>query len=461
MQANLSIAAGVAGEALIAWEDSRNGNPKKEIWAQCMEANGDPRWAVDGVAVAQNGTDLQNPTIIPNGSDSCAVVWEDHDPSLTQNPSVFCQKLALRPDGHTMWTPGPKQVADNSTSNNHQTEPCVVSDGGGGVIVAWNDTRNAQRNIYSQKLSGTDGSRAWVSEVPLRINNGAPASDISNIVDDWNGGAIVAWEDSRGIYAQRVAGSGIPQWADQGVALASGGANKFMPEITEDGQSGAIVSWADGRSIQYNVYAQRITFGGIAKWTANGVPVCTVTNAATPGVIHPYIASDVTGGGAVVTWHDNRTGGGNKVYAQRVSNDPPTLAGITPSQATPGGTLNTNISGTGFFNCSAYGPNYYPTAKLKNGSTIIWATNVAVLSETNIGCKFNLAGAPVGNYDLYVFNPDGQSASRAGAFTVSTGKPAITGLSSTTASPGDVLTITGTGFGAGRGGTGGGGVILQ
>jgi hypothetical protein len=458
VQANPSIAAGVAGEALITWEDSRNGNPKKEIFAQCIQANGSPRWTVDGVAVAQDHNDLQSPTIIPNSSVSCAVVYVDRWTGAPEYPRVLCQKLDLTLGARQWPTPGTAASMPVSTNVAPQNEPCTASDGGGGVIVAWNDARNSVRNIYAQRLSGIDGACMWGdSAVALRTGNGALGGSpaISRMTDDWNGGAIVAWEDTRGIYAQRVNSGGTPQWLAQGVGLSSG-ASKAMPEITMDGQAGAIVSWADGRTGQYNVYAQRITSGGAAKWTANGVPVCTVANAATAAEIHPYIASDITGGGATVTWHDSRGGpGSSKVYAQRVSNNAPGITGIAPWQA-PGGTLNANISGTGFFNATYYSGTAQPTAKLKSGSKIIWAYDMAVVSETSITCKFNLVGAPVGSYDLYVWNPDGQSSVKTGAFRISTGRPEITGLSSTTAAPGDLLTITGVDFGNTRGGAGAG-----
>ncbi len=449
-QGNLSVAADVAGEALVAWEDSRSGG--KDIYAQCMNADGSPRWNVDGMAVATDGTDLRNPTIIPNSSSSCAVVWEDWNASVR----VHCQKLELL-NGTLDWV-GSKEV---STDLAVQSNPCIAYDGGGGLIVAWNDDRSSSRNIYAQKLSGADGGLAWgVDAIALRTGNGNPAlgASVSKMTDDRSGGAIVAWEDTRGIYAQRVGGSGTVQWMTNGVAL-SAGASKAMPEITLDGQSGAIVSWADPRSgpAQYNVYAQRIGADGLVKWATNGVAVCAVADTAAATDIHPYIASDITGGGATVAWQDSRAGGGgSKVYAQRVSNDAPGVSGTYPVAGYDTNTCDVDISGTGFFSCTYYNGTYQPTAKLKKGSTVIWATDVNVIANTDIGCTFNLAGAPTGNYDVYVFNPDGQSAVRPAAFTVNPDKPSITGLSSTTAAPGDVLTITGTNFLDSRGGAGGG-----
>jgi len=48
------------------------------------------------------------------------------------------------------------------------------------------------------------------------------------------------------------------------------------------------------------------------------------------------------------------------------------------------------------------------------------ATNVVVVSATKITCTFDLSEKTPGQWDVVVTNPDGQSASLAGAFTITT-----------------------------------------
>jgi hypothetical protein len=91
----------------------------------------------------------------------------------------------------------------------------------------------------------------------------------------------------------------------------------------------------------------------------------------------------------------------------------PTVTSITPNAGTRGTTVSiTNLAGTGFWGT--------PTVKLKRtGSTDITATNVAVVSSAKITCRFALpANAAVGAWNLFVANPDSQSATRNGAFSV-------------------------------------------
>jgi hypothetical protein len=98
---------------------------------------------------------------------------------------------------------------------------------------------------------------------------------------------------------------------------------------------------------------------------------------------------------------------------------PPTVVSVTPSSATSGTTATiSDLKGTGFYGT--------PTVRLKkSGQPDITATNVSVASPSKITCRFNLAGAVTGTWDVFVQNPDGQSATRSGAFTVN--PPAVVG----------------------------------
>jgi hypothetical protein len=88
-------------------------------------------------------------------------------------------------------------------------------------------------------------------------------------VSDGAGGVLVAWEDDRtlsgrsrapssgpggDVYAQRLGPMGTPLWTVDGVVVGaapdevSGGpANQLYPAIISDGTGGAIVAWLDER----------------------------------------------------------------------------------------------------------------------------------------------------------------------------------------------------------------------
>ena len=98
----------------------------------------------------------------------------------------------------------------------------------------------------------------------------------------------------------------------------------------------------------------------------------------------------------------------------------PTLTAITPGAGSNAASLNiTNLAGTNFVSGS--------TVKLtKSGQADISATNVTVVSATQITCTLPISGAAAGAWNVVVTNPDTQSASLTNGFTVTAApSPAI------------------------------------
>jgi hypothetical protein len=127
----------------------------------------------------------------------------------------------------------------------------------------------------------------------------------------------VSWDDPRNanidVYAQRVNSAGSPQWTVNGVALCTATGNQYPSRIVSDGAGGAIVAWEDFRGASSDIYARRIGANGIAQWTANGNVVC----AAADGQASLTMVETGTGS-AILAWHDFRSGSSADIYAQRV-----------------------------------------------------------------------------------------------------------------------------------------------
>ena len=89
----------------------------------------------------------------------------------------------------------------------------------------------------------------------------------------------------------------------------------------------------------------------------------------------------------------------------------PTVTSITPNNALQHAIVDiTNLAGTGFIAGA--------TVRLENGTAVINATDVNVVSSTQITCKFNLGGVIVQKYDVVVKNPDAQEGRLTQGFTV-------------------------------------------
>jgi len=103
------------------------------------------------------------------------------------------------------------------------------------------------------------------------------------------------------------------------------------------------------------------------------------------------------------------------------SGSSPAISGISPTRGATNATVSVTITGN-YFQSGA-------TVKLlRAGDPLIQATGVTVSSATKIDCTFKLTGAEKGGYNVIVNNPDGQSGTLVGGFTVGESAPLITSI---------------------------------
>jgi hypothetical protein len=410
-----------SGGAIVTWLDYRSGS-QGEVYAQRVDTNGNPMWTANGVQLRGTGVanDANFPQITSDGSGGAIVTWEDRRDGEWD---IYVQRVDS--SGVPQWTANGVELRGTGVTDD-ASYPEITTDGSGGAIVTWRDRRTSPWSIYAQEVDSS-GTPQWTANgVDLRGTGVSGNAASPQITSDGSGGAIVIWRDFRSgshwdIYARRVDSSGAPQWTTNGVEIRGGAAvtgNSYAPQITTDGLGGAIVCWDDYRSgTQRDIYAQRVDSAGTPQWTVNGVELrggAAVTS-------HAY-ASQLTidgSGGAIVTWEDLRSGQ-RDIYAQRISNDPPTMTGITPDAGFNSEVINiSDLAGTGFLAPDYSAGPINPIVKLKMaGETDINASNVNVASPTQITCSFDLTGVSAGAWDVYVENPDGQAATLAGAFSV-------------------------------------------
>ncbi len=122
------------------------------------------------------------------------------------------------------------------------------------------------------------------------------------------------------------------------------------------------------------------------------------------------------------------------------SGNAPSLTKITPAFAARDTVVSVTITGSNFQNGAM-------VRMVKAGFTPINAT-VTLVRAFDISCFFNLNGKSEGLYNLMVTNPDGQSDSLPGAFTIGEISPVIAGMYPVTGALNDTvfLTISGQNF---------------
>ena len=284
------------GGAYLAWVDRRSGN--RDIYAQHIDSNGIAQWTAGGIPVCTTVQTQQNVRIVSNGVDGIILVWEDEVSSF----DVFAQKI--NGSGVVQWNVKGVNV---SSSLGDQINPKAVSDEAGGIIVTWQDKRNgSDYDIYAQRIS-VDGIALWTANGKVICNYAGTQSN-PKIASDFNGGAVIAWQDKRNgldydIYAQYILGDGATSWLAGGKAVSTAAGSQSAIDMTSEAGTGAIITWKDSRKGNSDIYAQKIDFSGVVQWLANGM---VVVNSVFDQ-INPNVISD-DNGGAIVTWQDSSAG---------------------------------------------------------------------------------------------------------------------------------------------------------
>jgi hypothetical protein len=266
----------------------------------------------NNVAICTAAFEQSGPQIISDGSGGAIIAWSDSRSGT--NYDIYAQRV--NSVGVTQWTTDGVAI---STAVNDQGSPQIVSDGSGGAIITWNDYRSGtNRDIYAQRVSSV-GAAQWTTN-GVAISRAANNQSNPHLISDGSGGAIITWSDYRSgtnydIYAQRVNSAGAVQWTADGVAISTAVDYAATPQLISDGSGGAIITWNDYRSgTNLDIYAQRVNSAGAVQWTADGVAISTAALAQAD----PQLTSDGSGG-AIITWNDDRSGANLDIYAQRVS----------------------------------------------------------------------------------------------------------------------------------------------
>ncbi len=276
-----------SGGAVIFWEDNRG--PDTDIYAQRISSNGRLLWPDTGIPVASASNAQLGPQIIDDGMGNFIVVWVQSPGAsyMVGDTDIYAQKINT--EGKSLWTDG--KGVPVCTAAGSQGHPQVASDGSGGCIVVWHDTRNRpNRDAYTQRLS-SEGKILWetdgvlVGEIPGVDKSSVEAGSYDvQIAGDSAGGAMVVWQVNptsattgafKGgkIYAQKLSSAGERLWPEaarvyENPALKTQG----YSSVVSDGKGGIIITSKVGKGDWPDlIYTQRIDPSGNKLWGGEGI----------------------------------------------------------------------------------------------------------------------------------------------------------------------------------------------
>ena len=195
-----------------------------------------------------------------------------------------------------------------------QTRPSLSIDGEGNYVIAWEDNRFRDVDIYAQRYS-YDGT-ALRTNFKVSDDQGSATQSFPSVSTDASGNFVITWWDERNgygnwdIYAQRYSSDGTALGTNFRVNDDQGDTEQDFPSISIDSSGNFVIVWEDHRNENFDIYAQRYSYDG----TALGSNFIVNDDEGSAYQINPSISTDRSGN-FVIIWGDGRIDGG--IYAQR------------------------------------------------------------------------------------------------------------------------------------------------
>ena len=288
-----TVAPGNDGEAIFVWSDTRYG--MRNIFAHKVNGNGDLLWGEDGAVVTDLPGRQEDPVAITDGDGGVFVAWVDY--RFDEQGDIFFQHLDNNGSiGLDAGGVALAQVAGKQISIN------MCTDSLGGVYVTWQDKRGGVHDdIYGTHISADYTVIAPGSGVPIVDATGDQNS--KTIEYAGNNEAFIAWADFRegsnaDVYAQRLDISMNYLFQANGLPVASTEQQELKPRATFVNATTSFIAWKEGDENSKVLY-QFVDDNGLV--FDNAKPISSNTSLQTAPRVKRSTAGEV-----FVNWKDLR-----------------------------------------------------------------------------------------------------------------------------------------------------------
>ena len=355
-----ALLAQADGSCLAAWYMGRIGTGD-DVFLQRFGASGQPAppWPEGGVTIATDWCDEELPQLSPDGAGGVFIAWEEY--RYSNGPDIRARRVLANGTFAPSWPDTGVLVAHTPGWDGLCN---LVEDGTGGAYVVWWGSDRA----YVQHLTSEGAIAPGWPEGGLRVCPLQTSQFILQGVSDGAGGVVVAWDDNRetpqqhdpwalygDIFAQRLRpdGTRAPGWPVDGLPVCVAPGAQWYAGLCPDGTGGAVIAWSN-RQAPWTLGVQRILgSGAIASgWPANGRTIGADSTSGT----HPKVAADGAGG-AYLAWQSDDAV--ERAWAMHVQGD----GGLAPGWTLPAQRLMADMSGQNAVNIA-------PTSD--GGAVVVW-----------------------------------------------------------------------------------------
>ena len=318
------IAVDNNGYVYIAWIDDReSGN--LNMYLKKFDSNGNPVYNDKKITTQNNSSSQYNLQIaVTTNGNYIYLIWQD---DINDSGDIYLQKVNAF-DGTNVWTTE-KKVNSNTGSSLQSAPQLKITSDNNYVYVVWQDNRNNNTDIYSQKFDSNGNkinSGQWLGDV--LVNNDGTQTNQSNpkiAISNDNNNIYIVWQDERGttddIYWQRLDADGNKategSWSSNNNLLVNQyqTGTQSLPSIIVDSENNIFISWTDERN-NGDIYLQKFNSLGNKLWNLDTKINSDNSNTTQTNSV---LAINPINNKVVVAWQDNIMGDNNIYVASFLS----------------------------------------------------------------------------------------------------------------------------------------------
>jgi hypothetical protein len=283
------------GNLVCIWSDTRNGD--RGIYAQKMSPDGELLWADEGIEVNDAVSIQDFPVAITTENNDVIIAWWN----LIDWNMLELRAQKIDAIGNLQWD-GEGLLLFSNESILHDIH--IINDDSDGVLIFWNT--NGPELLGLHILNDGSIAPGW------NINGNQIITQYHNYLDiiaDGYGGAVLSWTNSNDLYMQRVDGSGILLWGDNGTSLCNEDDIQDRVTISTNNDGIYYFFWRDYRNSSVNIYMQKVDQDGNKLW---------LDDLLLQGSIYANQIKSVMGneGYPIICWSSN-----GHIYAQKIDSN--------------------------------------------------------------------------------------------------------------------------------------------
>ncbi|MFA5021464.1 MAG: prepilin-type N-terminal cleavage/methylation domain-containing protein [Patescibacteria group bacterium] len=254
----------------------------KIIFKAFLLSNGSQQINLDQIDIGYSHTTSgggysQSVNLAIDQDENIYVVWEDYQ---IDNYDIFIQKID--PNGNIVW---PNDIRINTNAGGNQNNPVVKIDNENNIYIFWEDDRNGDNDIYGQKYDSA-GNVLWPNGDQAISSHSGSVQENPRAALDSSGNIFVVWQDIRNgdtdIYTQKINSAGTTQWPNDIRINANTTGDQKNPGIIINQAGNLVVTWQDNRSGNYDIIAAEYAADPNAYTNTANVPL-VITGAKKVG----------------------------------------------------------------------------------------------------------------------------------------------------------------------------------